>query len=460
MLSRNLGHARLLRFLFFSDIMLVWSLLHRYTPQRGKSGQFRLRHFAGEVTYTTDGWLNKNRDALLQHLEMLMLQAKNAFVRDLFLPHTMATAGETTRSRSRRTMANVFRAQLNALLGTIQQCGVFHVRCVPANGERRPALFDAAVVAAQLRHVGALEAVRVRRAGFALRRTFAAACRRYRALLPPPYAPQWRRSSSRSSSSSLREPDAPDDARGACLALLDAHLPSALRHAAPPAHLFGRTKLFLSAAAARHLDTKLVELEAERLREEAERARQRAEAERRRKEEEEARQRAEAERRRQQEAERQRREEQQRREREEAERARVQAEREAGERRRREEEQARQREAALEAKRAEERRRDEQRIAERNAANEAARRDLQRAAQRHDALEARSKLQRGYGTLPPQRKDPPVDGSSCVCVCVCVCVCLCMCVCMCMCVLMILLDAALREFQTVVASAHHDVIEN
>jgi myosin-15 len=253
-----------------------------YVSARGSTTEFDLRHFAGVVRYDVVGWLDKNRDALLPHVELLMLQARNAFLRDLFLPHVMEKASDTVRQRTRLSLASAFRAQLLALLSSIARCGVWHVRCVSANGTRDARLFDAAHVTRQLRQTGVLETVRVRRTGFALRRTFAAACRRYVALLPPPYAPSYRRSLR--SSTQLREPEPPSDARGACVALLAAHLPPALASEC----VVARTKLFLSAAATKLLDEKSSVAEAERRAEEervrAERARaerQRVEAERR-----------------------------------------------------------------------------------------------------------------------------------------------------------------------------------
>jgi hypothetical protein len=268
-----------------------------YATVRGDKTHFDVRHYAGVVRYDADGWLDKNRDSLLAHLELLMLQSANAFVRDLFLPHCMDTASDTARSRVRVTLAGLFRKQLSALLGTIGQCGVFHIRCVPANATKSPSRFDAPYVLRQLRQVGVLEAVAVRRSGFALRRTFAAACRRYMSILPPPYAPQWRRSSSRLSSY-LRDPDPPSDARAAIVALVESVLGTDGSKSASnnrmPAFYIGRTKLFMSASAARTVDELAARAEAERAEREAELRRAREEAERRAREEAERRAREEA----------------------------------------------------------------------------------------------------------------------------------------------------------------------
>jgi hypothetical protein len=257
-----------------------------YATVRGHKTRFDLRHFAGVVRYDVDGWLEKNRDALLAHLEMLMLQSPNAFVRDLFLPHCIGNTADTARSRTRASLAGLFRRQLSSLLATIAQCGVHHVRCVPANATKTPAHFDSAFVLTQLRQVGVLEAVAVRRSGFALRRTFAVACRRYMAILPPPFAPQWRTSSSRLSSY-LRDPDPPSDPRAAINALVTAVLgaPSAADGQRAPAYFVGKTKIFLSAAAARTLDSQVAAAEAERARREVELRRAREDAERKAREE-------------------------------------------------------------------------------------------------------------------------------------------------------------------------------
>lgn len=367
-----------------------------YAAARGDAMAFELRHFAGAVRYAVGGWLDKNRDALLPHAELLMLQSPNAFVRDLFLPHAMAAAAggasDTMRARARLSLSAAFRAQLAALLASIGRCNVWHVRCVAANATKSgggAAAFVGPHVLQQLRQVGALETVRVRRAGFALRRPFAAACRRYRALLPPPFAPPYRRSSARASSSALREPEPPSDARAACVALLESAL-------APPMRaqcVVARSKLFLTAAAVKLLDERVVVVERARIEAELELARARAEEERKRKAEEERKRREDEERKRREDEERKRREEQERKRKAEEEERKRKAEEEEERKRRDDDEEKRRKDD-------ERRRRDED--------------DAKRARVAAAAAATEVKPRNQYAVLPERRDAPPVDFDSIV----------------------------------------------
>ena len=49
-------------------------------------GFFVVKHFAGDVTYAIDGFLEKNKDTLFSDLIDLMGSSKNSFIANLF-PH-------------------------------------------------------------------------------------------------------------------------------------------------------------------------------------------------------------------------------------------------------------------------------------------------------------------------------------------------------------------------------------
>lgn len=67
------------------------------------------------------------------------------------------------------TAATQFRTQVNSLADALLQCAPHYIRCIKPNNEKRAMLFDDASVLHQIRYLGLLENVRVRRAGFAYR---------------------------------------------------------------------------------------------------------------------------------------------------------------------------------------------------------------------------------------------------------------------------------------------------
>ena len=54
------------------------------TGGRGKSGSFVVKHFAGDVTYSVNGFLDKNKDTLYGDLINLMAGSNDTFIAELF----------------------------------------------------------------------------------------------------------------------------------------------------------------------------------------------------------------------------------------------------------------------------------------------------------------------------------------------------------------------------------------
>ena len=56
------------------------------TPKQKVAGQFVIRHYAGEVVYTTAGFIDKNKDALHKEAVDLLARSGDRLVRLLFHP--------------------------------------------------------------------------------------------------------------------------------------------------------------------------------------------------------------------------------------------------------------------------------------------------------------------------------------------------------------------------------------
>lgn len=49
-----------------------------------RAGRFAVQHYAGEVTYSIDGFLDKNKDLLFPNLINLCVEANKSLLKDLF----------------------------------------------------------------------------------------------------------------------------------------------------------------------------------------------------------------------------------------------------------------------------------------------------------------------------------------------------------------------------------------
>uniref|UniRef100_A0A8C5B8Y7 Myosin IH n=1 Tax=Gadus morhua TaxID=8049 RepID=A0A8C5B8Y7_GADMO len=143
-------------------------------------GDFRLLHYAGEVTYCVVG----KRDRHTQHTERLMGQSKNAIVREVF-----CNADADSRRRP-ETVATQFKSSLLKLTESLLAKDAWYVRCLKSNESKKPGVLDEALVRHQVKYLGLMEHLRVRRAGFAYRRRYEVFLQRYKALCPATW-PHW-----------------------------------------------------------------------------------------------------------------------------------------------------------------------------------------------------------------------------------------------------------------------------
>lgn len=164
------------------------------------AGAFSVLHYAGEVTYRVEGFLDKNKDQMYEELVRCLSKAADPFIAALMAP----LAQEETR---RTTLSTQFRAQLSALMGTINATSPHYVRCIKPNEKKQPAstCFDAPMTLRQLTYAGTapplpsgpphpsgvFEAVAIRRQGFPFRLTHERFFKRFRCLAPQLQGAQW-----------------------------------------------------------------------------------------------------------------------------------------------------------------------------------------------------------------------------------------------------------------------------
>ena len=156
--------------------------------------QFSVEHYAGPVEYTTDGFVEKNRDELPKESIELLRNSQAGFIRNLADFMDLTDSIETNKlptpmkfhradsSVGRATVGGQFRRQLKLLRQKIDLTTPHYVRCLKPNDMLVPDTFDRGIVAEQLRCGGILEAVRVARAGFTQHYPHADFVRRYRSL--------------------------------------------------------------------------------------------------------------------------------------------------------------------------------------------------------------------------------------------------------------------------------------
>uniref|UniRef100_A0A6Q2XLN1 Myosin IG n=1 Tax=Esox lucius TaxID=8010 RepID=A0A6Q2XLN1_ESOLU len=138
---------------------------------------FRIRHYAGDVTYSIEGFLDKNKDPLFQDFKRLMYNSSNPVLKEMWPDGQLGITEVTKRPL---TAATLFKNSIVALVDKLGCKEPYYVRCIKPNEMKSPVLFDDARCEHQVAYLGLLENVRVRRAGFAYRQPYARFLQRYK----------------------------------------------------------------------------------------------------------------------------------------------------------------------------------------------------------------------------------------------------------------------------------------
>uniref|UniRef100_A0A8C6PDU8 Myosin X, like 1 n=1 Tax=Nothobranchius furzeri TaxID=105023 RepID=A0A8C6PDU8_NOTFU len=155
-----------------------------YVKPRVVDHQFGIKHYAGEVLYDARGILEKNRDTFRDDILNMLKDSRLDFIYDLFEKVGSRNNEEKMGTARRKpTVSSQFRDSLHALMATLSVSNPFFIRCIKPNMEKNPHVFAPDIVLNQLRYSGMLETVKIRRAGFPVRRTFKDFFSRYKIIL-------------------------------------------------------------------------------------------------------------------------------------------------------------------------------------------------------------------------------------------------------------------------------------
>ncbi|EMR61483.1 hypothetical protein MGN70_002432 [Eutypa lata] len=196
-----------------TDEQFVTKLHHNFSgdkskfykkPRFGKSS-FTVCHYAVDVTYESEGFIEKNRDTVPdEHMEVLR-STNNQFLRQVLAAALAVREKDVASSGSavakptagrkigvavnrKPTLGGIFRSSLIELMSTIGNTNVHYIRCIKPNEAKEAWKFEGPMVLSQLRACGVLETIRISTAGYPGRWTYEEFALRYYLLVP---STQW-----------------------------------------------------------------------------------------------------------------------------------------------------------------------------------------------------------------------------------------------------------------------------
>lgn len=180
-------------------------------PRFGNTA-FTIAHYALDVTYEAEGFLEKNRDTVPEEHMTLLASTKNTFLREVLdaalastkspespMPNSPAVSDTSGASRRhsvipdpgrtslvnsasgpkrpgaaarKPTQASIFKSSLSSLMDTLSITNVHYIRCIKPNEQKEAWKFVPQQVLGQLRACGVLETIRISCAGYPTRWTY------------------------------------------------------------------------------------------------------------------------------------------------------------------------------------------------------------------------------------------------------------------------------------------------
>ncbi|CAH9093710.1 unnamed protein product [Cuscuta europaea] len=155
----------------------------RFVKPKLSRTDFAIAHYAGEVLYQSDQFLDKNKDYVVPEHQDLLSGSRCSFVAGLFPPIPDET-NKSSKSSKFSSIGSRFKLQLQQLLETLSSTEPHYIRCVKPNNLLKPSIFENVNILQQLRCGGVLEAIRISCAGYPTRKTFFEFLNRFGLLAP------------------------------------------------------------------------------------------------------------------------------------------------------------------------------------------------------------------------------------------------------------------------------------
>ncbi|XP_037069496.1 LOW QUALITY PROTEIN: unconventional myosin-Vb-like [Pollicipes pollicipes] len=159
-----------------------------FEKPRLSNSAYVIAHFADKVQYESAGFLEKNRDTVLEEQISVLRASLDSVVSALFAAEkptgkTSAKAPAVKAgAQNKKTVGSQFRDSLSMLMTTLNSTTPHYVRCIKPNDQKEAFGFEPHRAVQQLRACGVLETIRISAAGYPSRWLYQEFFYRYRVL--------------------------------------------------------------------------------------------------------------------------------------------------------------------------------------------------------------------------------------------------------------------------------------
>lgn len=151
-------------------------------PKLNSQSSFSICHYAEEVNYDVDTFLEKNRDTICEEMSELLRKSEviGYIFEDPLLSISTRPKPKTSKSA---TVGHQFRGSLATLIGTLNSTEPHYIRCIKPNDEKKAFEFNEERAVQQLKACGVYETIRISNNGFPSRWLYKDFAKRYFVLI-------------------------------------------------------------------------------------------------------------------------------------------------------------------------------------------------------------------------------------------------------------------------------------
>ena len=146
-------------------------VLMQYAKKRCPARGFIVKHYAADVLYDPDGWVDKNQDKITTDMKICLANSQQAASDGAgsgCLPGIFKDLIEDEGKGPGSVLAQ-FKRSLDVLCDTLLHCDTGFVRCIKPNRVKEPDIYEADLVLTQLAYTGMLVTLKIQKAGFPVR---------------------------------------------------------------------------------------------------------------------------------------------------------------------------------------------------------------------------------------------------------------------------------------------------
>ncbi|OII72559.1 myosin heavy chain [Cryptosporidium ubiquitum] len=143
---------------------------------------FSIKHYAGSVEYTLNGWLEKNHDKIIPELEEILENSSNEILNSI-----IDSEYKSRKSASFRSVSKKFTKDLKDMIQDLGEVSLQFIRCFIPNSHMRSDIWNGNIVLNQMIQSGTIQMVKLMHYGYPNRASYSTLIEQIRSLLPEKY---------------------------------------------------------------------------------------------------------------------------------------------------------------------------------------------------------------------------------------------------------------------------------